>query len=75
MGWLWCTVLPSAWSGLAKGGLVKKGHNDLCDCNVKLADVAWGGVSVEPIHVPENDRQGRPMLQADGMVMGVWEGS
>ena len=58
-----------------KGGLVKKSHNDLCDCDAKLADVVRGGVSVEPMLVPENDRQTRLMLQADWRVRGVWEGS
>ena len=58
-----------------KGGLVKRGHNDLRDSDAKLADIAWSGVSVEPILVPENDRQNRQMLQADWMARGVWEGS
>ena len=57
----------------AKGWLVKKGHNDLCDSDARIADVGWGGVAIEPILVPENDKQGRPMLQADWMVRGVWE--
>ena len=52
----------------AKGGLVKKGHNDLRDSNARLADPAWGGVSIEPVLVPENDHCGRPALQADWMV-------
>ena len=37
------------------GGLVKKGHNDLRDSDARIADVAWGGVAIEPILVPEND--------------------
>ena len=57
----------------AKGGLVKKGHNDLRDSDARIADVAWGGVAIEPILVPENDKKGRPMLLADWMVRGVWE--
>ena len=59
----------------AKGGLVKKGHNDLRDSDARIADVAWGGVAIEPVLVPENDKKGRPMLQADWMVRGVWEGN
>ena len=37
--------------------------------------MAWGGVAIEPILVPENDKKGRPMLLADWMVRGVWEGN
>ena len=59
----------------AKGGLVKKGHNELCGCDAKIADVTWGRVATEPILVPENYKKGRPMLQADWMVRGVWEGN
>ena len=40
----------------AKGGLVKRGHNNLHDSDARLADVAWGSVSVEPILIPENDK-------------------
>ena len=36
--------------------------------------MAWNGVSVDPILVPENDRWSGQMLQADWMA-GVWEGS
>ena len=43
----------------AKGGLVKRGHDDIRDNDARLADMAWGGVSVEPIMIPENDRRGR----------------
>ena len=56
----------------AKGGLVKKGPNDLLDSDARIADVALGGVAIEPILVPENDKKGRPMLQADWMVREVW---
>ena len=41
----------------AKGGLVKKGHNDLRDSDARIADVAWGGVAIEPILVPEKTRK------------------
>ena len=58
-----------------KGGLVKKGHNDLRDSDARLADIAWGGVAVEPVLVPENDGCGRPRLQADWIARGVWEGN
>lgn len=57
----------------AKGGLVKKGHNDVRDHDARLADIAWGGATIEPILVPEDDIQGRRMLHADWMVRGVWE--
>ena len=57
----------------AKGGLVKKGHNDLRDSDARIADVAWNGVVVEPILVPENDKKDRPMIQVDWMARGVWE--
>ena len=42
----------------AKGGLVKKGHNDLRDSNDRLADLVWGGVSIEPVLIPENNCSG-----------------
>ena len=58
-----------------KGGLVKKGHNDLCDNDAQLADIAWGGVSIEPVLTTENDRCGRPQLHPDWMAKGVWEGN
>ena len=56
-----------------KGGLVKKGHNDLRDSDARVAEIAWGGVSTEPILVTENDCCGRPQLQADWMARRVWE--
>ena len=72
---MWCTFSLQHGLDCAKGGLVKKGHNDLHDSDARIADVAWGGVAIEPILVPENDKKGRPMLQADWMVRGVWEGN
>ena len=57
------------------GGLVKQGHNDVRDSDVSLAEAAWGGVVVEPVLVPENDRTTHPALQADWSVRGVWEGN
>ena len=53
-----------------KGGLVKKDHNDLCDSDTLLADIAWGGVSIEPVLVTKNDHCGQPRLQADWMATG-----
>ena len=32
-----------------KGGLVKKGHDQLRDQCVALSNLAWGGVHVEPL--------------------------
>ena len=58
-----------------KGGLVMKGHNELRDFDATLANAAWGGVVIEPVLVPENIQQQRPLLQADWMARGVWEGS
>ena len=57
-----------------KGGLIKKGHNSIRDNDAALAEMAWGGVTIEPVLIPENDRTGHPALQADWMVGGVWEG-
>ena len=54
-----------------KGGLIKRGHNDLRDSDAKLADMAFGGVVVEPIMVPEGDRTGQPALRADWLARGV----
>ena len=54
-----------------RGGLVKQGHNDVRDSDVSLAEAAWGGVVVEPVLVPENDRATHPALQADWSVRGV----
>ena len=43
--------------------------------DAKLADLAWGGVTVEPVLVPADDRNSRPALQADWSARGVWEGN
>ena len=59
----------------AKGDLVKRGLNDLRDSDARLADAAWGGDSVEPVMVRENDWQGRQALRADWLARGVWEGN
>ena len=56
-----------------KGGLVKRGHDDLRDSDAALANSAWGGVAIEPALVPEDDRHGRPALRADWMARSVWE--
>ena len=61
--------------GCAKGGLVKRGHNDIRDHDAYLANLAWGGVTIEPILVPEQDKDGRQLLQADWLAHGVWEGN
>ena len=54
---------------------MKKGRNDVRDNDVRLAEEAWGGVTVEPMLVREDDRAGHTALQADWCVRGVWEGS
>ena len=54
-----------------KGGLIKRGHHDLRDSDARLADLAWGGVTIEPVMIPEDDRNHRPMLQADWLSRGV----
>ena len=56
-----------------KGGLVKRGHDDLRDSDAALANSAWpwGGVAIEPALVPEDERHGRPALRADWMARGV----
>ena len=59
----------------AKGGLMKHDHDNLCNNNVKLADLVWGGVSLEPVIASENIRADQPSLQADWMVKGISEGN
>ena len=58
-----------------KGGLIKRRHNDIRDHGAKLADLASGGVTVEPVLIPADDRNSRPALQADWSARGVWEGN
>ena len=72
-----CGAAFSLQHGLdcANGSLVKSGHDGLRDNDAGLADLAWGGVSVEPILQADCERLDRPCLQADWMVRGVWEGS
>ena len=58
-----------------RGGIVKRGHNDLRDSEVRLVDFRLDReavyLHVQPVVVEENDRCGRPRLQADRMAMGV----
>uniref|UniRef100_A0A0K8SU75 Uncharacterized protein n=1 Tax=Lygus hesperus TaxID=30085 RepID=A0A0K8SU75_LYGHE len=54
-----------------RGGLVKRGHDSVRDECAKLAGLAWGGASVEP--VLQESSEGSPMLVADIKVQGVWE--
>ena len=58
-----------------KGGLVKRGHDDLRDSDAKLAELAFGGVRIEPVVVPADDHHGRPALRADWSARGVWDGN
>ena len=58
-----------------KGSLVKKGHYDVRDNNVCLAEAVWDGVIVEPVLVPEDDWTGHIAPLAIYCVGGVWEGS
>ena len=59
---------------MQKAGLVKQQHDGLRDYDAGLADLTWGGVSIEPILQADYERLDRPCLQADWMVRGVWEG-
>ena len=57
-----------------KGGLVKQGHDDVRDSDVSLAEAARGGVVVEPVFVPEDDRTGHLALQTDWRARDVSKG-
>ena len=57
-----------------KDCLVRKGHDNLQDHDVSLANLAWGEVSVEPILQAACKRFERPCLQADWMVRRVCDG-
>ena len=54
---------------------MKRGNDGLHDNDAGLADLVWGGVSVEPILQADYERLDRPCLQADWMVRRVLEGS
>lgn len=54
-----------------KGGLVKKGHDDVRDVVAGIANLAWGGAVVEP--VMREAANGHSTLVGDIMVNGVWE--
>ena len=49
-----------------KGGLIKRGHNALQNSDARLADLAWGGVTIKLIMIRR---------MAATMSRGVWEGS
>jgi len=57
-----------------KGGLVKKGHDQVRDECARLAQLAWGGVSVEPL-IKEASGRMKQELRADFSAQGVWEGT
>ena len=71
-----CGDSPSLQYGFdcKKGGLVKKGHEGLRDYVAGLANLAWGGVSIESILQADYEKFERPFLQADWMVRKVWDG-
>uniref|UniRef100_A0A146KS76 Uncharacterized protein n=1 Tax=Lygus hesperus TaxID=30085 RepID=A0A146KS76_LYGHE len=54
-----------------KGGLVKWGHDYVRDECAMLANLAWGGVTTEP--VLRDAAGGQPALIADIQANGVWE--
>ena len=54
---------------------MKHDHDDLHDNDAKLADLAWGRVSLEPIIPLVDIRAEQPSRQADWMVREVWEGN
>ena len=57
-----------------KGGLVKQGHDNLRDECIKLSEMAWGGVTSEPL-IKEESGRCKEELRADFCVRGVWEGN
>ena len=66
-------ILPYSTHLIAqKGGLLKKVYKDVCDNGVRLAELAWGGVTVAPVLLPQNDQTGHQSLQADWGIRGVW---
>ena len=56
-----------------KGGLIKKGHDNLRDECAQLAELAWGNVKIEPI-IKEASGRNSEDFRADFCVRGVWEG-
>ena len=54
-----------------KGGLIKKGNNEVRNNDARFVEEAWGRVVVEPVMVPENNQEGRLSLQADWSARGV----
>ena len=54
---------------------MKHSHDDLCDNDAKLADLAWGEMSLELVIASVNIRADQPSLQADWMVTGLQEGN
>uniref|UniRef100_A0A0K8TJ54 Reverse transcriptase domain-containing protein n=2 Tax=Lygus hesperus TaxID=30085 RepID=A0A0K8TJ54_LYGHE len=54
-----------------KGGIVKRGHDDVRDVVAGIANLAWGSTVIEP--VLRESANGHPALVGDIMVNGVWE--
>uniref|UniRef100_A0A8D8SFY5 Uncharacterized protein n=2 Tax=Cacopsylla melanoneura TaxID=428564 RepID=A0A8D8SFY5_9HEMI len=55
-----------------KGGLVKYGHDNLCDDGAQLAKLAFQCVNREPV-IQEADGIHTPALIADVKIVGLWE--